>query len=55
VLNELSKSLEKKGVSIIPFYKFNKNIIDNQAYVDYLQNIKEDPSYELFSRRVLYE
>lgn len=44
--------MDKKGVSVVPFYKFNKNIIDNQIYVDYLQNIKEDPSYEMYCRRV---
>lgn len=35
-----------------PFYKFNKNIIDNQMYVDYIPNIKEDPSFENFWKKV---
>lgn len=51
-MNELAKAVEKKGISITPFYKFNKNIIDNQMYVDYMQNVKDDPSYENFWKRV---
>lgn len=51
VLNELTKSLDKKGVVITPFYKFNKNIIDNQILIDYLPNVVADPSYESFCKR----
>ena len=53
MLNELSKAVEKKGISVVPFYKFNKNILENQMYVDYIHNVVADPSYELFCKRVI--
>jgi hypothetical protein len=43
--------MERKGIGIVPFYKFNKSIIDNQITIDYLSNMNADPSYEAFCKR----
>ena len=46
------KIVENKGINIVPHYKFSKNIIDSQVFVEYLKNVKDDPSYENFWKKV---
>lgn len=45
------RSIENKGIEIIPHYKFTKNKVDDHFVTEYLQNIKDDPSYENFWKK----
>lgn len=45
------KSIESKGHSIVPHYKFIKNKIEDQFVTEYLKGIKDDSSYESFWKR----
>ena len=49
--NELLKIIDKRE-PIIPHYKFKKINIDDQIVKsEYLENVKDDPSYELFWKK----
>jgi len=51
--NELLKIVENtKEIKIVPHYKFIKNSLqENQFVTEYLQNIKDDPSFEYFWKK----
>jgi len=51
VTSELMRSIESKGHDIVPNYKFKKHKIDDMFQTEYLTGIKDDPSYELYSKR----
>lgn len=53
VTNELLRHVEGNlGVSVVPHYKFVKNNIqENQFVTEYVQNIRDDPSYETFWKK----
>jgi actin-related protein len=53
VTNELLKNVENnKKIEVIPHYKFVKNPIqENQFVSEYLNNIRDDPTYEMFWKK----
>lgn len=49
--NELLKIVDKR-VPVVPHYKFKKITIEDQMYkTEYLENVKDDPSYESFWKK----
>ncbi len=52
VTSELLKTIESKGVSLTPHYKFIKNKVEDQFITEYLMDSsKDDPSYENYWKR----
>lgn len=51
VTNELMKKVENLGVNIIPHYKFNKNIVGEHIVTEYLNEVRDDPTYENFWKK----
>lgn len=51
VTNELQKSIENKGIEIVPSYKFKKTKVDDMFQTEYLKGIKDDPSFENFHKK----
>ena len=50
VTSELLKSVESKN-TLIPHYKFKKNFVADSFVTEYLEGIKDDPTYESFWKK----
>jgi actin-like protein 6A len=50
VTNELMKMVESKN-KLVPHYKFKKNFVDEHLVTEYLENLKDDVSYENFWKK----
>ena len=52
VTSELLKSVEQNhGLTVYPHYKFTKTSVGDQYLTEYLQDLREDPTYEQFWKR----